>query len=122
MINILKADLDPVPYSEFKTSILDQLDDLEQEAKKKTPRWGPIIAGFFILVGAIADAKTMNPHIYDRPFEIAHSILNLIQDEGMVSVASDPSRLPGPEGDVPTLQPASLPPPRESEIEESQME
>jgi hypothetical protein len=117
LINLLKVDLRQLPESDFKKSILSQLDDIDREAQKKSPRWGPIIAGLFILVGVLADAKTLNPHVYDRSLDILNSILHIIQEEGMVSRSRESQNLPFPGSDESSRPPASLPPPRGVQLE-----
>lgn len=119
LINLLKVDLGRLPESEFKKSILSQLDDIDREAQKKSPRWGPMIAGLFILIGVLADAKTLNPYVYDRSLEILNSILQIIQEEGMVSRSRESQNLPHPEHhELPKIH-SSLPPPKGIHLENS---
>lgn len=84
LINILKVQIENIPDRDIAKRLEEKLDKLEGELKKTKPKWGAIIAGFFILFGFLADLRTLDPSIYDRQYEIVNQIITTIHDDGLV--------------------------------------
>jgi hypothetical protein len=80
LINILRVVIDPLPPKDSE-QIIRKLDKLEIEIKKNKPSWKKLITGFFIIVGVLANFKTIAPETYDT----ALHIVSLIFTEGQVS-------------------------------------
>ena len=84
LINILKVQIENIPDLDTAKRLEEKIDKLEEELKKPKPKWGAIIAGFFILFGFLADLRTLNPSVYDRPHEIVNQIISTIHNDGLV--------------------------------------
>lgn len=97
LINILRVQINNVPDEDHKKLVLEKLEGLESELKRPNVRWGVVITGFFILLGFLADLKTLSPQIYDEPKRTVESILNVLHSDGVVQ-QSRPRLLGGPDG------------------------
>ena len=74
-MNLLRVQINEHPVSEEKKIILEKLENIETELRRPKARWGIIITGFFILLGFIADLKTIKPDIYKEPYTIVQKVL-----------------------------------------------
>ena len=84
LVNLLKVHAEGIPDKETGGRILARLDRLEEELKKKSPRWGVILAGFLALVGFLADLKGLHPNIYGDCYKLGAQIVNALYHEGGV--------------------------------------
>lgn len=123
LINILKIQIENIPDRGIAERLEQKLEKLEEELKKPKPKWGAIIAGFFILFGFLADLKTINPSIYDRPYEIVNQIITTIHNDGLVqrnqALLQFTEKQNGKTGEMPKqLDPPkeAIPPRKEDEI------
>lgn len=82
LINILRIQTKNIPDQDIKDRINERVDQLEKEIQKIKPRWGLIIAGFFILFGFIADMKTIYPNIYNELHKTVNNIVIILHEEG----------------------------------------
>ena len=82
LINILRVQAKSIPDKEIKDKIFERVDQLENEVRKHKPRWGRIIAGFFILFGFISNLKTLSPETYDQLYTTAQKIVVTLHEEG----------------------------------------
>ena len=85
LANFLLVQAKSIPEEGVRSQLTTKLEDLEAEIRKPRVRWGAVIAGFFILFGFLADLKTMNPEIYDKPLHTVESILSTIHKDSLVS-------------------------------------
>jgi len=97
LINILRVQVQATPDEAHKKLIVEKLEGLESELKRSKVRWGVVITGFFILLGFLADVKTLNPNIYDKPKQTVESILAILHSDGVVQ-NSRPRLLGDPDG------------------------
>jgi hypothetical protein len=82
LINILRMQIKDIPDQNIRNRINERVDQLEKEIQKRKPRWGRIIAGFFILFSFIADMKTLAPNIYDELYKTVNNIVMILHEEG----------------------------------------
>jgi hypothetical protein len=87
-INIIKVQASQLPNKDNQKKILDRLDELEAEVKKKNPRWGLIISGFFMLLGFLADLKTIEPNVYENIYKTTSQVISVIIEDGQVQKKS----------------------------------
>jgi|GEM_PF-5203806 len=87
-INIIKVQASQLPNTDNQKKILDRLDELEAEVKKKNPRWGLIISGFFMLLGFLADLKTIEPSVYENIYKTTSQVISVIIEDGQVQKKS----------------------------------
>lgn len=87
LINILKVQLAEIPDIETSKRLEEKLESIEEELKKPKPKWGAIITGFFILFGFLADLKTIQPDIYEHPYETMNKIISVLHSEAQVGNA-----------------------------------
>jgi hypothetical protein len=85
LINLLKVQVRDIDDENVTRLILKKVENIEQEIKRPKPRWGHIITAFFILFGFVADLKTLNPQIYDKPYNTISTIVSMLHHEGSVS-------------------------------------
>ena len=84
LINIIKVQTNQIENEEDKKKILDKLDKIEAEVKKKKIRWGTVIAGLFILLGFLADLKTVSPNTYNQLYNTTSKVISVILEDGQV--------------------------------------
>jgi len=84
LINILRVQLGDVQDEGIRDRLLDRVARLEREVQRTRPRWGRIIAGFFIILGFVADLKTISPRTYDALHRTVEAIVETLQTEGSV--------------------------------------
>lgn len=84
LINIIKVQTNELEDSNDKKRILDRLDEIEGEVKKKNVRWGAVIAGLFMLLGFLADLKTVSPSFYDNLYNTTSKVISVILEDGQV--------------------------------------
>jgi hypothetical protein len=84
LINIIKVQATQLPDQDIKKKIIDRLDGLEAEVKKKKVRWGIVISGLFMLLGFFADLKTLQPNIYDDIYKTTSQVISVIIEDGQV--------------------------------------
>lgn len=125
LINILRVQIQAVPNEDYKKLVLEKLEGLEAELKRSKVRWGVVISGFFVLLGFLADVKTVAPSVYERPIELVERILGVLHSDGVVRQSrpsllalSDEAPYDKPDDDVPSH--AAIPPeaPRSREEQE----
>lgn len=84
LIRVLRMQLDSVPDDNVRTRLIEHVENLEKEVQKARPRWGRVIAGFFILFSFIADVKAISPGSYDAVFSTVKEIIQVLHQEGSV--------------------------------------
>ena len=84
LINIIKVQTNQLPENEDQKRILDKLEKIESEVNKKKTRWGFVITGLFMLLGFLADLKTLEPNIYDTIYHTTNKVINVILEDGQV--------------------------------------
>lgn len=82
LINILRVQAKSIPDKEIRDKISERVDQLENEVRKRKPRWGRIIAGFFILFGFISNLKTLAPDTYSQMYTTTQKIVVTLHEEG----------------------------------------
>ncbi len=85
LVNYLHSQANSIFDEAVRTRLTKKLDDLEAEIRKPKVRWGVVITGFFILFGFLADLKTIDPTIYDKPLQTVNSILVVLHKDSLVS-------------------------------------
>jgi hypothetical protein len=83
-INILRVQVNNHPESKEKNTILERLENIETELRRPKARWGIVITGFFVLLGFVADIKTIKPDIYNEPYAILQRVIATIHEDGIV--------------------------------------
>lgn len=84
LISLLRVELEQVPDENIRSQVKSKIAEVEEEVRKPKPKWGKAIILCFILLGVMADLKTLKPDIYDRPYRIVTQILTTIQEDGIV--------------------------------------
>ena len=123
LVGLLKVQVQDLPDSDVRKRLLERLEELEEEIRKERPRWGAVIAGFFILFGFVADLKTVEPQVYAEPYRVLETIVRVLHDEARVQTATERTRLlpesgiedegeDGQEEDDKRRQPSAVLPPR----------
>ncbi len=84
LINYLRVQIGNNPENENLEKISRRLDSLEAEIQRPKVRWALVITGFFVLMGFLADLKTLEPNIYSEPFKTIESIIHVIHADGLV--------------------------------------
>ena len=97
LANLLRMQLRGAPDVAVRDRLLARLDRLEQEVGRSRPRWGRIIAGFFVILGVAADLKSVNPSAYDAIYRTVEAIVQTIHLDGSVEHHRQRSQLPLPE-------------------------
>jgi hypothetical protein len=109
LLNVLISQTKTLPDSSVRTRLLSTLGKLDEEVRRKNPRWKKTIATFFILFGFLADLKTVDPAIYDPLYKTALAIVTAIHDEGKVEhhrqrpalpIGQNSAALPPPQLDI----------------------
>ena len=90
LVNYLHSQANLISDEAVRTQLTKKLDDLEAEIRKQKVRWGVVITGFFILLGFLADLKTIYPTIYDKPLQTINSILSVLHEDSLVSSKAQP--------------------------------
>jgi hypothetical protein len=120
LINLLKIEVGTISDSNVRDLLSKRVDQLETEVRRPKPRWGRIIAGFFLLWSFTADLKTNAPGVYDRVLSTIHTILTVIHEDGSVQRSKKSVPLPSShEQDHVALLP-ERPRPEEEIAEESE--
>lgn len=92
LVNLLRSDIDTIEDGQKKQLLQERLAELEVELRKpRSIRWGFVLTTLFILLGCLADLKTLKPDIYDRPHALTHKIIETIYAEGQVHRKDVPS-------------------------------
>ncbi|NJL27447.1 MAG: hypothetical protein HC897_05900 [Thermoanaerobaculia bacterium] len=112
LIGILKMQVSKVSDVQIREKLSSRIEQLELEIKKTRPRWGRVIAGFFILFGFAADLRSISPDAYDAVYKTLNVIIDTLHVEGSVEHRRKPVPLP-PSNESPLI--LSLPPRREDE-------
>ena len=127
LVNILRMEINAHPTSDEKSLLLTKLEHIEQELKRQKVRWGVVITSFFIIFGFLADLKTLNPRVYEKPCQIVQQILSVLHTDGLVSnkppqlLAVRQEEHPPPlDDDVSQEAPFALPPKRREDDESSE--
>ena len=82
-IEILASEIRSTPDSSERLLLLQKLEKIEAELKEaKTTNWKTVILHTFILIGFLADLKTLKPEIYDKAYEIGSNIISQIHHQG----------------------------------------
>jgi len=84
LINLLKVQIGQVPDSTIRDRLMDRIDRLEDEIRKPRPRWGRVIAGFFVLYSFVADVRTISPGAYDVVYNTISAIVATLHQDGGV--------------------------------------
>ncbi|HEY7769878.1 hypothetical protein [Longimicrobium sp.] len=126
LINILRIQVEEVPNDQQRQKLLQAIDRLDAEMRRKKIRWGVVIAGFFVLFGFLADLKSLAPNVYDAPLRTVETIISMLHEDAQVQrgrpfLPNTPSEHSSPEpGGHSTDHPMrSLPPQLRSEDEEA---
>lgn len=84
LIGVLKSQLSELQQDGNTKLLLEKLDEIETEIKKNKPHWGLIFSTFFVIFGFTADLKTLNPAVYEKPFQTIEKILLTVHEEGQI--------------------------------------
>lgn len=84
LVGLFKSQLSELPKDENTTLLIDKLDSIEKEFKKKNPHWAYIFSTLFVILGFTADLKTINPEIYETPLQTIESLIHVVLEEGKV--------------------------------------
>ncbi len=96
LVNALKVQLGKVPDESVRERLLERVNQLEDEIRKSRPRWGRIIAGFFIVFSFVADVKSVTPDAYDAVYDTITAIMRTMHEEGSVQYHRHLPLLPPP--------------------------
>jgi len=84
LINIIKVQSNELSDTENKQKILDKLEKIEAEVNKKKVRWSSVFVGLFMLLGFLADLKTVSPIMYDKVYDTTSKVINVMLEDGQV--------------------------------------
>lgn len=84
LISYLRVQIESDPDNKNFEKVSKKLDSLEAEIKRPKVRWAVVITGFFVLMGFLADLKTLSPDIYSNPHKTVESIIHVLHADGMV--------------------------------------
>lgn len=89
LINLLRLQITEVSDSAQRQRLLHAVDRLEAETRRSKVRWTTVIAGCFVLLGVLADLKSLYPTIYDKPLRTVQSIIAILHEDGQVQRQRD---------------------------------
>jgi hypothetical protein len=93
LISLLKSQISQLPQDANTELLLAKIDSIDNEIRKPNPHWGIIFSTLFVLFGFTADLKTLDPDVYEKPFETIETILQTAHKEGMVETQRKTSGL-----------------------------
>jgi hypothetical protein len=84
LVDRLKGGILGVDDLHVQRRIQEYVEKLETEIRRTKPRWGRIIAGFFVVLSFVADLKTVSPGVYDSVYnDVLHILTVVTQDSGV---------------------------------------
>jgi hypothetical protein len=100
LINIVRVQVRACGDPEMQSRLESKLERIEEEIRKTKPRWGTVIAGLFVLLGALADLKSLQPQLYSESYGVVSRIIQVLHEEGSVERSRGPhTLLTNPDGD-----------------------
>lgn len=97
LINVVQTQAADIEDDAIRLRIETRLSELEREVRKPRPRWGRIIAGFFVLFSFVADLKSVTPKVYDQIYTTIQAIISTLHEEGSVAYQQHRTRRAIPE-------------------------
>jgi len=94
LINTLKVQIQETADQTLKERIEKKIDRIEEELRKPKPKWGRVITSLFVLLGFLADVKSIAPSIYSAPYNTVQHILSVIHEDGVVQKSKTELLLP----------------------------
>jgi hypothetical protein len=86
LLELLKNSIISIPETEDTKILLNKIDIIEKEIKKKQNiKWGTVFAVIFSIFGFISSMRTIFPEQYDKAFYHLSRIITTIADEGQVN-------------------------------------
>lgn len=86
LVNYLNVQAKEIPDEMVRARLTEKLADLEEKIRSPRVRWSSVILAVFALCGFLADLKTLEPTIYDKPLITAKRIISVIHEESLVGV------------------------------------
>ena len=84
LIGVMRVQLKQISDTAIQERVTERLDALEEEVKRKKPRWGRVIATCFFLFGFFADLKTISPNTYNAIYTTVEKVIYVIHTDGLV--------------------------------------
>jgi hypothetical protein len=103
LINLLRLQLSDVGDKGQRQRLLHSVDRLEAEVRRPKVRWSAVIMGCFVLLGVLADLKSLFPAIYDKPLRTMESIITVLHEDAQVQRRRDFFGGPAKSGGAPTI-------------------
>ncbi|NHZ86326.1 MAG: hypothetical protein GWP19_10650 [Planctomycetia bacterium] len=95
LIELIRLQCNVIPDTELKEHFQQKINKLENEIKKKNPRWGRIISGFFFLLGIVANVKTVAPETYNNLHNSIEKVIVILHEDAQTNQKTDsPTSLP----------------------------
>ncbi|MHB1095626.1 MAG: hypothetical protein ACYC3F_05595 [Gemmatimonadaceae bacterium] len=121
LINLLRLQLGGIEDPGQRQRLLHAVDRVDAEIRRSKVRWTAVITGCFVLLGVLADLKSLWPHVYDQPLRTVESIIAVLHEDAQVQRRRDFLTKPGrPEDspDSPSHEYPQLPSPPEIKRED----
>ncbi|WP_428304801.1 hypothetical protein [Lacipirellula sp.] len=84
LIHLLRVQVEATPDEAHQKLILSKLESIEAELKKSKVRWSAVFTGLIVILGFLADLKSVAPNVYDKSVQTVEAILHVLKTDGMV--------------------------------------
>ena len=90
LLDRLQQQLNALPEGEVRNNLIQNVKDLKEEVKRPRPKWRSIITNAILILGIVADVKTMHPQIGSEIMDTIDAVVQTIVTESQVSQQSIP--------------------------------